>query len=212
MKKNTILMVSAIIFIIFIAQSSLFAQRYGVTSFKMGYFNPKDTKGGLIFGGYLGTAFDESVDIGLGLDFFRGTNKEEREIENSSTAGVIETGWIPEEESSVTFIPITGQVNVKIPATYQLFYTAGAGFGYGLMWAKEAKYEDGEKVQSKSKFYHGFRWMLSGGILYKIGSRSALTIEAFYDRAKLDREEDNITYKVNVSGFGIRAGIRLGIL
>ncbi len=212
MKKNIIFTVSVFIFIFFITQRTVIAQRYGVTSIKMGYFNPKDTKGGLILGGYLGSAFDESVDIGLGLDFFRGNDKKEREIEGSSTAGLTEKGWIPEEESSVTFIPITGQVNIKFPASPALFYTAGAGFGYGLMWAKEAKYDNSKKIESKSKFYHGFRWMLSGGILYSLGSRSALTLEGFYDHSKLSREEDKITYKVNVSGFGIRVGIRLGIL
>lgn len=212
MKRNIIFVLTVFIFIFFITQNTVIAQRYGVTSLKMGYYNPKDTKGGLILGGYLGSAFDESVDIGLGLDFFRASNTQEREVAGSSTAGIPEQGWIPESESSVMFIPITGQVNIKFPASPDLFYTAGAGFGYGLMWAKEAKYEDFKKVESKSKYYHGFRWMLSGGILYSLGSRSALVLEAFYDRSKLSREENKVTYKVNASGFGIRAGIRLGIL
>ena len=59
---------------LFIGTQKMYAQRYGfvnsgATYLKIGYFNPKDAKGGLILGGMLGSTVDESVDIGIGIDF-----------------------------------------------------------------------------------------------------------------------------------------------
>jgi len=212
MNKNLIVTYFLIILFLLSGTTIALAQRYGVTNVKLGYFDPKDAKGGLIFGGMFGSAVDEAVDVGVALDIFRGSNKTETQVGSSSTGGITEEGWIPDSESSITLIPITGLATVKIPASYQLFYTAGAGIGYGFLWAKEKKYQDGEVTQSKTKFYHGFRWTLTAGVLYKVGSRSSVILEAFYESSKLDRKEDNITYKVNPSGFGIRTGIRFGIL
>lgn len=199
---------------LFLGSETLFAQGYGVTTVKMGYFNPKDANGGFIFGGILGSAVDEAVDVGIGIDVFRGSNKEETKTgESTSGAGTKETGWRLDAESSSTIIPITAQVNMKLPASYTLFYTFGGGAGYEMLWTKEKEYDqDGEVINSKSRFYHGFRWILTAGILYKLGSRSSFVLEAFYDGSKVSRKEQNITYKVNPSGFGIRGGIRLGIL
>jgi len=210
-KKIIIISMISAIFLLFL-YTPIFAQNYGVTMVKLGYYNPKDAKSGIIFGGMIGSAVDEAVAVGFGLDFFRGSDKKERELEGATTGGIKETGWVPDSESSVTYIPLTALVSAKIPASYQLYYTFGGGIGYGLLWANEVKYDNGEKTDSKSKFYHGFRWMLNAGILYKIGSRSAIILEAFYDQSKLSRKEDNITYKVNPSGIGVRAGIRFGLL
>ena len=214
MKKNFIVISTLFILIPIFCSTAIYAQRTGVSYIKVGYFNPKDVKGGLIFGGMLGSAIDQAVDVGIGLDIFRGSNKSEKKVDpGSSTGGLSEEGWIPDAESSVTIIPATLLVNVKFPASHQLSYTGGGGIGYGFLWAKEKKYDDaGEVTDSKTKYYHGFRWMLTAGILYKLGSRSSLILEAFYDGSKLSRKEDNITYKVNPSGLGIRVGLRFGVL
>lgn len=208
--KKSIEFIALLIFL-FVGSTIIFAQGYGVTTVKAGYFNPKDAKGGFIIGGTIGSTIDEKVDVGIGLDFFRGSNKKETKVGSSATGGITEEGWIPDSSSSITLIPITALLTIKIPASHDLFYTAGIGGGYGFLWAKEKKYKNGDVSKSKTKFYHGFHWILSAGILYKLGSRSSLIIDAFYDGSKLNREEDNITYKVNPSGLGVRVGIRFGI-
>lgn len=213
MKAFCRLFFTFVILFLLVSYSNVLSQGYGVNYVKVGYFNPKDVKGGLILGAMFGTVVDEAVDVGIGIDFFRGSNKEETKVGESSIGQSTETKWRRDGESSTTIIPITGQVNVKIPASYSLFYTLGGGVGYEMLWAGEKEYnETGEEVGSESRFYHGFRWIINGGILYKLGSRSSFILEAFYDGSRVSRKEDNFTYKVNPSGFGLRGGIRFGIL
>ena len=200
--------------ILLVCTSALFAQqRYGVTNLKIGYFGPKDANGGLIVGGSLGSAVDERVDVGLGVDFYTGGNKKEVVTGSETIGGITEKETYLDSESSLTLIPITALINVKIPASYDLFYTVGGGAGYGLLWTKESEYSTtGDKTGTKSRFYRGFRWMITGGFMYKLGSRSSLILEAFYDSSELSRKKENLSYKVNPSGFGIRTGVRIGIL
>ncbi len=216
--------ITSIVLFILILSTSVYSQRYwdsrnpmkyGVTNIKVGYFNPKDANGGLILGASLGTALDESVDICFGADLFTGSNKQEVVTGEETIGGVTEKQTYLDSESSMTLIPISGSVNVKIATLSNLVYTVGGGIGYGLLWTKEVEYDSndpGKKLNSKSRFYHGFRWMLTGGLLYRVGTRSALIFEAFYDNAGLSRKKDGISYKVNLSGFGIRTGIRIGLL
>jgi len=56
--------------------------------------------------------------------------------------------------------------------------------------------------------------MVHGGIEYTIGSRSSLIIAAFYNsckpRGNKEKREGSLTYdQVDVSGLGLRAGLKL---
>jgi len=219
MKRNlTKIIVLMTIVLLISSFTSLYAQRYatrqGITNVKVGYFGPKDAKGGFIIGGMLGSSIDESVDAGISIDLFRGGNKKEVETGSEKVPGGFEeTASYLDSESSTTLVPVTGVVTIKIPASYDLYYTVGGGVGYEFLWTDEQDFDNtGKKLASESRFYHGFHWMVTGGILYKLGSRSSLILEAFYDGAELSREKNNISYKVNPSGFGIRTGVRFGIL
>ncbi|MBN1155682.1 hypothetical protein JXB12_12260 [candidate division KSB1 bacterium] len=215
--SKIMILVALILFVM--SLNSLYAQRYGtrygVTNVKVGYFGPKDAKGGIILGGMLGSAVDEAVDVGLGVDLFRGNNKKEVQTGSETVVGGLkEKASYLDSESSITLVPVTGMINIKIPASYDLYYTVGGGVGYEFLWTDEQEFDEttGKAIESESRFYHGFHWMITGGILYKLGARSSLILEAFYDGAELSREKSNITYKVNPSGFGIRTGVRFGIL
>ncbi|MBN2008502.1 hypothetical protein JW960_04055 [candidate division KSB1 bacterium] len=214
MKRTNYFVILVLTVVFSVSCSTLFARGgYGVNTVKVGYFNPKDAKGGLMLGAVLGSAMDEAVDVGIGIDFFRGSNSKETPTGEATIAGVTEKGSRLDAESSSTIVPITAQVNVKIPASYTLFYTIGGGVGYEMLWTKEKEFsETGDVTDANSRFYHGMRWVVNAGILYKLGSRSSLLIEGFYDGSKLSRKDNNITYKVDPSGFGIRGGIRFGIL
>ncbi len=171
MKRFNSFMFSALVIVFLFAGSAVLrAQGYSVNTLKFGYFNPADTKGGFIIGGILGTAIDEAVDVGIGVDFFRGTNSRESKIESSTSgAGTKETGWRLDAEASSTIIPLTAQVNVKIPASYSMYWTAGGGVGYEMLWTKEKEFaESGQVTAAESRFYHGFRWVLNAGVLYHI--------------------------------------------
>ena len=57
--------------------SALFAQMYatsGITTIKAGYFDPSASQAGFIFGGVYSFRVDESVDVGVAVDYFRKTH------------------------------------------------------------------------------------------------------------------------------------------
>ena len=215
MKKKilTIAIFSALI--LSITTSCIFAQAPSVTTLKAGYFNPKGSKAGFIFGGNYSWVIDESVDIGIGVDYFRKNYTKETKIAQSvSAGGTVENQIVTDAEFTTNILPIYGVLNIKFPAGTYLDYFVSGGLGYEMLFSKEQTY--GENSFNKTRFYSGFKWLLSAGIMYRIGSRSSFLVEAFYDGTKVSRDKKveqgaPIRYEVDLSGFGIRCGIRMGI-
>lgn len=201
------------VLIFIVGQQMALAQGLKVTTFKLGYFDPKDAKSGFLFGVNFGSAVDENVDIGIGIDFFHRNYTEEKKVaESVSPGGVVEKTIQKELEFTTTILPIMGTITVKISPEYPLSYYIGGGLGYELLFNKERNYREGI---SESRFYHGFSWLVNGGVLYRIGSRSAFLGEIFYNGATVHRGKGKtieglpIWDEVNLSGLGVRFGIRL---
>ena len=212
MRKEFKVLLTVLVFIA--GQQIASAQGLRVTTFKLGYFNPKDTKSGFIFGANFGSAIDENVDIGIGIDFFHRNYTEDKKVaERVSPGGVVESTIQRELEFTTTILPIMGTITVKISPEYPFSYYIGGGLGYELLFNKERNYQEGV---SESRFYHGFSWLVNGGVLYRIGSRSAFLGEVFYNGATVHRGKGKTTEglpiweEVNLSGLGVRFGIRLG--
>ncbi|MCU0642797.1 MAG: hypothetical protein MUC94_00850 [bacterium] len=211
--KKTLTIISATLFLGIIAgTASLYAQMYpmsGITTLKAGYFDPSASNAGFIFGGSYAWKVDESVDVGIAADYFRKTHSED-----SVQVLADEKLIITNAELTTNIIPIYGLINIKFPAGYTMDYFVSGGIGYEMLFRTEQTY--GPDASKKSRFYDGFKWILSAGIHYRIGSRSAFIAEAFYDGTKVSRDKKGETsglarYEVNLSGFGIRAGIRMGL-
>lgn len=214
MKK--IVLVTALIFVIgaCLENSIAFSQTLSATTLKAGYFNPKGSKAGFIFGGSYSWIVDEAVDIGVAVDYFRKVHTQETKIaESVSPSGTVENEIEKEAEFTTNILPLYGLINVKFPAGYSLDYFVSGGLGYEMLFSKEQTF--GTDATKSSRFYSGFKWLLSAGIVYRIGSRSSFIIEALYDGTKVSRDKKNeqgtpTRYEVDLSGFGIRAGIRMG--
>ncbi len=210
MKKLTILCLIAIMG--FFVTSSVQAQALSATTLKAGYFNPKGAKAGFIFGGNYSWIVDEAVDIGIGVDYFRKTHTEETTIaEQVSDDGIVENEIRTDAEFTTNILPVYGVVNIKFPAGRYLDYFASGGLGYSMLFSKETVYGD----NSTSRFYSGFKWIVGGGIMYRVGSRSSFIAEAFYDGTKVSRDKKNdedspTRYEVDLSGIGFRVGVRMG--
>ena len=207
--KKIIQLTSAIILIGILAQtSSVFGQRFSATTLKAGYFDPKGSKAGFIFGGNYSWIIDESVDIGIAVDYFRKNHSED-----STEVQGDETLRIKYVDLTTNIIPVYGLINIKFPAGMYMDYFISGGLGYEMLIRKEQTY--GAQSSKKSRFYSGFKWMVSAGIMYRIGSNSSFIAEAFYDGTTVSREKKDepsglARYEVDLSGFGIRAGIRMG--
>jgi len=211
--KKTVIIVAMFLFLGIIAgTTSLFAQMYpvsGITTLKAGYFNPTASHAGFIFGGGYSWRIDESVDVGIAVDYFRKTHSED-----SVQVLADEKLIITNAQLTTNVIPIYGTINLKFPAGLIMDYFLSGGVGYEMLFRTEQTY--GPDAAKKSRFYDGFKWLVAAGITYRIGSRSSFIAEAFYDGSKVSREKKGETsglarYEVDLSGFGVRAGIRMGI-
>jgi hypothetical protein len=185
-----------------------------ITILRAGYFGPKDAKSGFVFGLGMGNAVDEVVDIGVSIDLFhRAYQKDVQIAESVSSGGLVERTVQRMLDFSTTAVPVLGTVTLNFTSKMPFRYFVGAGLGYLFLWNKETNYA---LDVSERRYYRGFAWRLEGGVLYQLGSRSALMIEAVYDGARPRRNEHRtaqglpIWQEVNFSGFGVRIGIRIG--
>ncbi|NOZ61719.1 MAG: hypothetical protein GXO74_08550 [Calditrichaeota bacterium] len=216
--KKSMIFFSALtfaIFVFFIVPTAFSQPRpMTATTLKAGYFNPKGSKAGLIFGAMHSWIVDESVDIGLAVDFFHKQHTAETQIAQSvSTGGTVENEVRTDAQFTTNIVPIYGIINVKFPAGRYFDYFASGGLGYAMLFSKEQSF--GENASKTSRFYSGFKWIVSGGFSYRIGSRSSFIGEVFYDGTKVSRDKKDdvgapVRYEVDLSGLGFRIGIRMG--
>lgn len=215
MKRNLFLLAILSIALMLLVEAPIaYGQALSATTFKVGYFNPKGSKAGFVFGGNYSWVVDEAVDFGIAVDFFRKNYTDETEIAKTVTDGkIIEREIVKNAEFTTNIVPIYGIINAKFPAGYSLDYFISGGLGYEMLFSKEEIF--GDNAKKSSRFYSGLKWIVSGGIMYRIGSRSSFIIEGLYDGTKVSRDKKNeqgtpARYEVDLSGFGIRIGIRMG--
>lgn len=218
MKLNSIIM-----FFIVLAGSLLFietdayCQNMTATSIKLGYFKPKDASSGLLLGFNYAYVIDETVDVGFGADFFRKNYQRDSEVAQTVyEQNVTETTKQRDLEFTTMILPIMATINLKIPiSSYTpISYVLSGGLGWEMMFNTEQNYQTDQK---SSRFYHGFGYNVSAGILYQIGSRSALLAEVGYNGCKVSRNHKveqglPVWDEVNISGLLLRVGVRLGVL
>lgn len=216
--KFNYLMLFIILGLFLFQTTNVSAQAYRATTIKLGYYNPKDAKSGFILGGNYAIVVDETIDIGLGLDVYRKTYRNEETIaERTYKTGETEYTRQLELEFSSLIIPIMANINFKLPmSTYSpVFSYINGALGWQMMWNTENNYRDDKK---ESRFYNGFGWMASVGMMYQIGRRSALLFEVGYNGCAVSRNRKEnpeglpIWDEINISGVMVRGGVRLGVL
>jgi len=148
----------------------------------------------------------------LGFDFFHKTYIKETAVADTDyVSGVHETTVMKELEYSTTLMPISAEVVIRQAFNPPLHWYAGASLTYQLLFNTENNFDAGIK---EKRNYSGFGWVARAGIEYTVGSRSALILEAFYNNCKVKGDKDKVQglpvwSQVNVSGLGIRGGLRL---
>jgi hypothetical protein len=178
-----------------------------------GVLNPKGARrAGLIFGANYGISVDERVDLGLGLSVYHKGYTEKTEVEPFETeAGSGGNTVITPLEYSTTIIPLTASVTVHIPFQPPLGYYIGGSVAYEWLLDKYTNYETGDKDNAN---FGGFGWMARAGAELKIGTRSSLTLEAFYNGCTVKGDRKKVSgipswKEVDLSGIGFRGGIRV---
>lgn len=200
------------ILILLVFVGSGFAQQSRIMEFGVGYLNPKGTEPGLLLNGSYGVSFDERVDFSLGIGFFhRNYTKNTAVADTSYQSGINETTVQRLLEYNTTLLPISANVNVRMPFQPPVYWIFGAGLSYQFLFNTEHNFEDNIK---EKRNYNGWGWTARAGIEYLLGSRSSIVIEAIYNAAKVRGNKDKslglpVWNEVNVTGLGIRTGLRL---
>ena len=207
----------SLVMLLLLASQAISAYPRGNSTFGInaGYQNPKDTKHGMLFGIMLGKAFDEAVDIALGADVFHTSYTEEtnvaKEVENGMTVSTMQTSV----EYTRTILPLSLNVNVKVPAGRYFGYYFRGGLNYEFLFSKEKNYE---LKKTENRNFGGLGWHGSAGLYYLIGSNSTLVGTLFYNNCTVKHSLEEsvqglpIPEKVNLSGLGFRVGVVVDIL
>lgn len=184
-----------------------------------GYFSPRDTEQGTIFGATLFSTFDDAIDIGFGIDFFQKSYVKEVEV---PTEDRIESAVVPRNINyKRTILPLYASLKIKIPGLISrrndkiIFgYFARASLSYQFLVSDENNYQDGK---GEKRNFKGWGWQGGAGLFYRVGSRSTLTAEAIYNNCIVNRNIDETkallptTERVDLSGVGMRVGVELDI-
>jgi hypothetical protein len=189
------------------------AQQMRFLEVQGGVLNPKGARrAGLIFGANYGISVDERVDLGLGLSVYHKGYRETTGIDTSQTGAGSEVHRVMTPlEYSTTIIPLTASVTVHIPFQPPLGYYIGGSLAYEFLFDKYTNYETGDKDNAR---FGGFGWMARAGAELIIGTRSSLTLEAFYNGCTVKGDRKKISgmpswKEVDLSGLGFRGGIRV---
>ncbi len=200
--------------LLIIISSMAFAQGGNVFNINAGYVNPADIKGGMFFGFVLGTAIDEAVDLGIGVDVFHKTYSENSQVAQEEKEGLTSNTYATEVDYSRTMVPLKLMVNVKIPTSMYYGYFIRGSLNYEFLFSKEKNYE---LDKSQTHKFGGLGWQAAAGFYYNVGSRSTLIADLFYNSCEVSRSIENsniglpVTERVDLSGLGFRLGVNLNL-
>ncbi len=182
-------------------------------SFKVGAYAPADLKTGIIWGADYGYSIDENVSLVLGADLYYKKITDREDLGNTEKVGVnLGTGRYLSEWKGL-HMPFMAKIIVEIPlddySDFTPFATGGIGFGFTHISFTDIEESTGD-ANDESLTYGGFVWQLGAGVSYRVGSRSKLTGELIYNRAKFEKDEEDGYYTtLNSSGLMIRGGFTL---
>ncbi|MEW6687348.1 MAG: hypothetical protein AB1393_14280 [Candidatus Edwardsbacteria bacterium] len=182
--------------------------------FKVGFLKPKDVGGtGVIFGGTFGQAIDDHLTLGVSVDYFNKTFSDEKEVERRPTGTGSYSKVLQTYDFHVRYLPVMASALITIPMVGMIKPYGTANLGYGLANVSYDFYAlpgyDYQVDTSDKGWYSGFNWRISGGAKLKLGFRSAIIGELFYNGGGLTRTEGNIKWKKDMSGIGGTLGLSI---
>lgn len=202
MKRNI-----TILFLLLIVGSA-----YAGNSFELGFYNPKDSKSGIIIGYERVFNVDESVSLNLNNNFFFKEETKDRYIfqGNPLNSNLV----LRELEFKTYYFPSTFGIKININETKPNLFIGG-GIGWGLAW--QSVYISKNILPlglDETKFYNGFVWQINTGLEYSLSSRTVIYSKIFYNKNKLSRDREITDFgiswnEINMSGFGILFGLRI---
>lgn len=187
----------------------------GVSQVHVGFFDPDgDQESRLDIGVRGGPMLDENLQIGLGVDWIRKSEKV-----TSITTENIGPGGIPIQverqlgKTSVNMFPIMAFVQVQAGEDMPVIPYFGAAAGYEVLTLSGDDFVTGDSFEGT---FSGWGWQLWGGVGLPLGGRTRLTGEAFVNGAELGRDATDVLTgnevheTVSGDGMGLRVGLAWG--
>jgi len=186
---------------------------------RFGFLSPKDAETGFMGGITYGNRIDNAVALDMSADFYINSYEKKRSIYSGSTEGDNTFTTVKKTaEMNTTYVPLQGNLTINLPVQSSLKPYFTAGIGWGLLWEDVYRAafvgEDGTTVPQydEVKFYNGFNWGLAGGVSYKLGNRSNIFGELFYNGGKMKRDFEQTAYgitwdEIDMGGIGLRVGV-----
>ncbi|MBD3223149.1 MAG: outer membrane beta-barrel protein [Caldithrix sp.] len=201
-----------VVLIVMLIQNFGFTQTK-FTEFKAGVLNPENAKTGFMGGVNFGRSVDENVGVSFAADVYRRSYTDETVIYQAETSnGVVEEQFQTESEQSTTMIPLFFQLHYQGPVSNIFNIRVSGGLGYEFLWNSITNYNTGE---DNTKFFHGFGWHVDLGAMYPLSRASDIFAEVTYHGGKPGKGEGKneaglpIRKEINMSGFGVRIGMRI---
>ncbi|MHB8158041.1 MAG: outer membrane beta-barrel protein [Desulfocucumaceae bacterium] len=184
------------------------------------WFNPTGVEGsgGVLFSLGAGQRVDQMVMANIQLDFMNKTFTKELSTTVDLDTGSVVTLSTREVayKHSVKYFPVSAGVLITLPVdiTYSIkpFIEGRVGYGFANVSYdyNETTYDIPEASRPEGGTYSGFGWRLATGIRMSLGSRSGLTLGAFYNGNTVSRSQDSNTFvDLEMSGLGLGAGLEL---
>lgn len=207
--------------IIFLLLVFSFTALYGQknwSTFKIGYFNPEASEGGLILGYQGGKYIDEFIDIGWSVDWFH------KNYVDKSLANQLDDFNQPlngevnmlRAKTNLHEIPALFNITAYFGAAPKMAIFANVGVGAEMLLVFYRDYENPDDDNLKAAF--DFSWRIGAGIAYQLGRKSELIAELGYHASSPSWEfevEDSMGKKhvfereYDMSGIMLRAGIKI---
>ncbi len=207
-KLGSIISVLCLIFpgIVFSQSNSTARATQPYVEFKVGQLKPNDTEDGILFGLSSGRRIDDRLFWAFEADYFYTSFTEATNVAGSGTDQV----FVDFTTSILTFL---FQVYYEARMGPGAFFIRGSGgMGLDMIWDKQRNLQTN---LSRSEFYTGFAWQLTGGIGWQISRRGLLFFDTVYHGSSFTSSDTQIvngfpvTTSIDVSGFGFRAGINI---
>ncbi len=182
-------------------------------SVKIGTYSPHDIKSSYFVGGTFKFRFTDTSEIGAGIDLYRCINRDETILdENIHFGQITETEIQTNAEKVALILPVYASFQVRNPIFYKHYYYVSGTVGYNYLESREKVYS--EEISRLSKKYHGMRYSIESGFIYRLNHAYGFIIELSYIFSEVSRRKVSIGAPVkgvvNLSGFTFRIGVRRG--
>ncbi|MCP4631660.1 MAG: hypothetical protein GY855_01945 [candidate division Zixibacteria bacterium] len=188
------------------------------TEIKVGYLNPDATNGGLLLGIQSGSQVDETVSLGLELNYWRKKFEKKVNVDvDTSIVNIPTTTTKVLYKHTVHYIPILATLKINIPVGPDVPVApfAGASLGYafahiGYKFNDPDVVENGVTSSPDKGYYGGWNWRVFGGASFAIGSMSNLNLGVMYNGAKVSKSESGgVERELDLDGLGFYASVVL---